>query len=123
MDNIFTTAKTETNQQQANEYYVYSGNEDFIDENNNLRSNTDDDRVLAKKIYRDNGSSKLMIKCDSYNKPFNPDNQMTSANKTVASYKSGHRFITVGHKAFEHYLKFLQTKNHSWLLNTERELI
>ena len=38
--------------------------------------------------------------------PFNPDNQMTSANKTVASYKSGHRFITVGHKAFEHYLKF-----------------
>jgi hypothetical protein len=123
MDNIFTTAKTQNSKQKTNEYYVYVGNEDFIDENNNLRSETDDNRVLAKKIYRDNGSSKLMIKCDSYNKPFNPDNQMESANRTIASYTQGAKFVTVSDKAFEHYLKFLQTKNNSWLLNTERELI
>lgn len=122
MNDIFTTAK-QTIKLQDNEYYVYSGNEDFVDDNNNLRSKTDDSRVLAKKIYRDNGGHKLMIKCDSYNKPIDPDNQMTSANRTVASYKDGYKFITVGQKAFEHYLMFLQTKNKSWLLNTERELI
>ena len=51
MDNIFTTAKTQNSKQRTNEYYVYVGNEDFIDDNNNLRSEVDDDRVLAKKIY------------------------------------------------------------------------
>ena len=36
MDNIFTTAKTQNSKQRTNEYYVYVGNEDFIDDNNNL---------------------------------------------------------------------------------------
>lgn len=122
MSNIFTTAKQKI-KPKDDEYYVYLGDEDFVDDNNNLRSKQDDNKVLAKKIYRDNGGYKLMIKCDSYNKPFDPDNQIQSANKTVASYKNGHKFITVGQKAFDHYLMFLQTKNKSWLLNTERELI
>ena len=118
-----TTAKQDIKEQKNHEYYVFLGNEDFVDENNNLRSNIDDDRVLAKKIYRDDGSYKLMIKCDSRSKPFNPDNKFKAGNQTVASYQNGYRFYTVNEKAFEYYLRFLQTKNNSWLLNTERELI
>ena len=122
MSDFFTNAKTDNPIKLNNEYYVLLGNEDFVDENNNLRSTEDCEKVLAKKIYRDNGSQKLMIKCDSYNRPLNPENQITS-NKTVSSYKSGYKFINVSQKAFEYYIKFLQTKNQSWLLNTERELM
>lgn len=123
MDNIFTTAKQDFIQHKDNEYYVYVGQEDFIDEHNYCRANKENDSVLAKKIYRDDGTQKLMIKCDMNNKPIDPDNQLNSSNRTVSSYRSGVKFVSVGQKAFEYYLKFLQTTNKSWLLNTERELI
>lgn len=121
MDNFIVTAKKEDNTEHHNEYYAYVGQEEFVDDNNNLRLSEDGDLVMAKKIFRDNGSFKLMIKCDRNNKPFDPDSPFYQ-NSTVASYKNGFRFVMVNQKAFNYYLKFLQTKNKSWLLNTEREL-
>lgn len=123
MDDIFTFAKTKQTVHTNDEFYTYIGEEDYIDEQNNPRLHNDNDKTLAKKICRDNGSYKLMIKCDSYNKPCDPTNPIGPTNRTVSSYKNGYKFISVNNKAFEYYIRFLQTKNKSWLLNTERELI
>lgn len=125
-DQIYTTAKRPNTdlRQQTNEYYTYVGGEDFVDENNNCRLNEDNENTLAKKIFRDNGTFRLMIKCDMDHKPVDPENQIaTSINKIREQYKSKSSFVTVSNKAFDNYLKFLQTKNKSWLLNTEREMI
>lgn len=122
MDNCFIQAKTKDESLTQNEYYTSIGLQDFVDNNNHFRLNNDGDNALAKKIYRDNGSYKLMIKCDSYNKPCDPSNPLKT-NKQTLSYKNGYKFMTVNNKAFDYYLKFLQTQNKSWLLNTERELI
>ena len=123
MDEIFTSAKQKRPIKTDNEFYTYIGEEDYIDDHHNPRLHADDDRTLAKKIFRDDGSYKLMIKCDSYNKPCDPTNPVHPTNKTVTSYKRGYKFNSVNNKSFEYYVKFLQTRNKSWLLNTERELI
>ena len=122
MDNCFIQAKTKDESLTQNEYYTSIGLQDFVDNNNYFRLNNDGDKTMAKKIYRDNGSYKLMIKCDSYNKPCDPSHPLKT-NKQTLSYKNGYKFMTVNNKAFDYYLKFLQTQNKSWLLNTERELI
>ena len=122
MNDYITQAKDKTQTDSfIDEYYTYTGKEDFIDDNNNLRRNQNDEAVAAKKIYRDKNRYKLMIKCDRHGKPFDPNDQL-SYNRTVDSYKSGYKFIEVNIKAFNHYINFLKTQNKSWLLNTEREL-
>lgn len=124
-NNIFSPAKREDKELEVkeNEYYTYLGYEDFLDDKNHCRLKEDNDNTLAKKIYRDDGTYKLMIKCDLDYKPFDPENQIASSlNKIKNQNNNKLSFHTVGHKAFNNYLKFLQTKNKSWLLNTEREM-
>lgn len=107
------------------ELYTLDGDSDFLDKNDNPRSKTDNDKVLAKKIHRDDGTIKFMIKRDGSGKLFNPlsiygDNQSRAANfldKTCKDFK----FRTVNMKIFEYYVNFLRTKNLSWLYNAERE--
>jgi hypothetical protein len=107
------------------ELYTLYDNQDYIDQNNNPRSKTDNDRVLAKKITRDDGSIKYMIKRDGSGRLYNPisiyaQNQSRSStflDKTCKDFK----FRTVNMKIFEYYINFLRTKNLSWLFNAERE--
>ena len=124
MDEYIVSAKRETkeDQIQQNQFYTYAGKEQFVDKNNNLRRKHDDVHVAAKKIYRDDLSYKLMIRCDKYGKPFDPNNQISHISRTSFSYKDGYKFIEVSQKAFDNYIKYLNTKNKAWLLNTEREL-
>lgn len=107
------------------ELYTLIDDHDFTDDANNPRSKKDDDRVLAKKFFRKDGTIKFMIKRDGSGKLFNPlsiygDNQSRAANfldKTCKDFK----FRTVNMKIFEYYVNFLKTKNLSWLYNAERE--
>ena len=107
------------------ELYTLMDNHDFTDETNNPRAKQDNDKVLAKKFFREDGTIKFMIKRDSSGKLFNPlsiygDNQSRASNfldKTCKDFK----FRTVNMKIFEHYVNFLRTKNLSWLYNAERE--
>lgn len=124
MNEFIVQAKTDKvdNSPRDNEYYTHKGKEDFVDVNSNLRRKNDDQDVSAKKIYRDDSTHRLMIKCDRYGKPFDPNDQISHPHKTANSYKAGYKFVEVGQKAFGYYIKYLNTNNKAWLLNTEREL-
>ncbi len=124
MDDFITTAKNDKIVSGDDEFYTTTGQEDFLDENNNPRTKENNDTVFAKKIFRDNGSYRLMIKCDSSSKPIDPNNQLGNEQDSYSSaYRQGSKFIMVNQKAFDYYISFLKTGVKSWLLNTERELI
>lgn len=99
------------------ESFTILGKEDFIDKENNARVNdNEDNRVLAQKTIREDGSIKYSIRTDLNRKIYNPILvDIHSINKANSKFK------TVNTKAFEYYLSFLRTKNQSWLFNAERE--
>jgi hypothetical protein len=101
------------------EYYTFIGHEDFIDDDNYPRiKKEEDNRILAKKKIRENGSTRYSIKLDSSTrKLFNPI--MYDINSKLENVKPV--FKSVNSKTFNLYINFLKTKNQSWLLNAERE--
>lgn len=123
-NNIFSTKHTTEN----TEFYTISGEEDHINDGTPMRKN-DDDKVYAKKVQRSDSSLKYLIRLDPSAKLFNPlsiydqtdKRQVTEFLNTVC--RTNKRFREVNHKTFELYLKFLSTKNTSWLHNAEREIL
>jgi hypothetical protein len=109
-------------------FYTIVGEEDFINEDLPMRSE-EDDKVYAKKITRSNGSIKYMIRLDYSAKLYNPfsiydkedKRQVTDFLNSVC--RSNKKFKEVNGKVFDLYLKFLTTKNTSWLFNAEREAL
>jgi hypothetical protein len=106
-------------------FYAFIDDCDFMDKDNNPRSNTEESpKTLAKSVSRDDNSTKFMIKVDYQYKPYNP----LSIYGNKASYRGmdqtrpASKFIGVNQRAFSAYLNFLRTKNTSWLHNTEREM-
>jgi hypothetical protein len=126
MDNfIFSANKADTTKQQSVvEYYTLSGNEDFFDDDQMPRLNTDSNRVYAKKTIRDNGTARYSIRLSLSNKLYDPTSQY-GLDKTKSfldsTVRSENRFKNVGPKVFDMYLVFLKTKNASWLHNAQRE--
>ncbi len=124
---VFHRAKKEASEQISSntELYTLIDHQDFIDSDNNPRAKNDNDQVLAKKIIRDDGSIKYMVKRDGSGKLYNPisiygqnvSRSTTFLDKTCKDFK----FRTVNMKIFEYYISFLKTKNLSWLYNAERE--
>lgn len=108
--------------------YTIIGEEDDIDDGIPIR-NTDDDKVYAKKVQRADASFKYLIRLDPTAKLFNPlsiydetdKRQITEFLNSVC--RTNKRFKEVNFKTFELYLKFLSTKNTSWLYNAEREIL
>jgi hypothetical protein len=111
--------KSETNDGSIVESYTFIGYEDFTDADNCPRINKEDDnRVLAKKRIRNNGSTRYSIKLDNSNrKLFNPT--IYDINAKLENKKPV--FKNVNMKTFSLYINFLKSKNQSWLLNAERE--
>jgi hypothetical protein len=120
-DCLFAQEKVEKTFSQ-NEYYCFSGQEDYIDSHNNPRLNKEDHRTLAKKIILDN-KYKLYIKVDENKNILNPMSIYSEKYKHLQNLKKFKdcSYKLVGPKAFNYYIKFLKTKNISWLYNTERE--
>jgi hypothetical protein len=124
---IFRQSKKNTKKTESEsvELYTLMDNHDYTDEASNPRSKVDNDKVLAKKFLREDGTTKFMVKRDGSGKLFNPlsiygDNQSRASNfldKTCKDFK----FRTVNMKIFDYYVSFLRTKNLSWLYNAERE--
>ena len=102
------------------------GSEDYIDSNKYPRCTAaNSSQVLAKKIYMDKGIYRYYIKIDNNGKIYNPlsiygDVKQTSFLDRVC--RSQNKYRDVNYKAFEMYLRFLQTKNLAWLHNAEREI-
>ena len=113
MDNFITTAKNDKIVSGDDEFYTNTGQEDFLDENNNPITKENNDTVFAKKIFRDNGSYRLMIKCDSSSRPVDPNNQLGNQKDSYSSaYRQDSKFIMVNQKAFDYYISFLKTGVH-----------
>jgi hypothetical protein len=119
--NIFTQ-NTNSHEEQA-EFYVPAGHEDYT-ENSLTKSYEDNDYVCAKKIVRNNGTAKYMIKIDRASKFFNPFSIYDSENVTTfleSVCRSDKKFKEVNEKSFILYVKFLASKNMALLNNSERE--
>jgi hypothetical protein len=125
-DFIHSPKNTSTNESAVDEFYCVRGQEDFLDSNNNPRCNNEtSDKVLAKKIVRDDGAIKYSLKLDNNGKIFNPISIYGSTK--ISSFldrvcRSQNKYKEVNLKAFNMYLSFLKTKNIAWLHNAEREI-
>lgn len=109
-----------------NEYYSLVGTGDFIDSNKNTRVfEKNITSALAKKIVREDGSIRHLIKTSNTGKLYNPisiygqEKPNTFLDKVC---KGDSKFKDVNAKAFYLYVSFLNTKNMSYLHNAEREL-
>ena len=61
--------KMSDNLEDLNQYFTITGSEDYLDCNKNPRVNNDSsEHVLAKKLYRDNGTHRYCIKLDNNGK-------------------------------------------------------
>jgi len=108
-----------------NQFFAFIDDHDFVDKENNPRSNNEfDEKTLAKIIARENGTLKYMIKVDHLYKPFNPVSIYGNKNayRGMDQTRPSAKFIGVNVRAFNAYVSFLRTKNISWLHNTEREM-
>ena len=109
-----------------NEYYCIHGSQEFLDSNRNPRVTQESDpRVLAKKVFRDDGSFRMSIKLSNNGKIQNPMSiygveKQTSFLDRVC--RSQNRFKEVNMKVFNLYINFLRTKNVAFLHNAEREM-
>jgi DUF1365 family protein len=109
-----------------NEYYCLSETGDFIDSNKNARVLEGNiDKALAKKILREDGSIRYLVKINNTGKLYNPvsiygqEKTRTFLDKVC---KTESKFRDVNAKAFDLYISFLNSKNLSYLHNAEREL-
>lgn len=125
-DNEFIFTQKNSTKQDINQdkFFCLLEDKDFIDDQNNPRSKTEDDKVLAKIKYKPNGVAKYLIRIDDTKKLFNPTLDLPETKNIKLLHSIGQEkiiFKEVNKKAFDFYLMFLKTTNASWILNAERE--
>ena len=111
----------EINTLSEDEYFTVSGLEDYLDINNNPRvTSLEDNKILAKKVTREDNSTKYSIKIDSNGKIYNPVSMYVDKESFLDKVCRGsEKFKEVNFKIFNMYIHFLRTKNISWLNNAE----
>lgn len=106
-------------------FFCLLKDKDFVDDNNNPRSKTEQGtKVLAKIKHKPNGVSKYLIRIDASKKLFNPTLDLPEIKNIKMLHSiSGQQmqFKEVNKKTFDLYLMFLKTDNPSWIFNAERE--
>lgn len=123
-DSVFSKDVSSTTEDE--DCFTVIGYEDFIDNTGNARIKQENiDKIFAKKTLRKNGSIKYLIRLANNGKLYNPvsiygkETEATFLNRICRSDK---KFKEVNEKTFNWYIKFLNTKNTSWLYNAEREM-
>lgn len=112
-------------EQSGSEYYGIKDTEDLIDKEGNCVILTDvpNNKVLAYKTKRADGTHKYMIKINYEKKLFNPlsiygkdktYNLLGNTTRSNLVYKEVNSIV------FDFYLKFLSSKNIAWLNKAER---
>lgn len=111
---------------QTNEFYTLIGLEDYKDEQNNPRITYENsEKILAKKIVREDLSVRFSVKLGANGKMYNPVSiygEEKTNNFLDRICRNNNKFRDVNAKAFDLYVKFLKTKNVAWLNNAEREM-
>lgn len=125
MDDIFIPNKNKAESNaKTTELFTLIGQHNFLDENKNPRTNTENNRVYAKKINTP-FSNKYYIKVGTHGKIYNPIGLYSegTANKFLSKIgRKAWEFKEVNSKVFDMYINFLRTKNIAWLNNAEREM-
>ncbi len=117
-----------TTEIQKDTFYTVVGLEDELDADGNPVVLEDTDkRTLAKRIIRNNGTIRYSVKLNAQSKFYNPFSIYGNENEEKSNFldrvcRNNNKFKEVNKKAFDLYLKFLKTKNHSLLYNAEREV-
>jgi hypothetical protein len=116
---------TVSNKSKPDEFYTITGTEDYKDNDNNPRLSEETDQVLAKKVYRADGTHKNYIKININGNIYNPISLYGDKTSSFLDRvcKPGSKFREVNQKVFDMYISFLRTKNTSWLHNAEREIL
>lgn len=120
----FSVQNNGLKQETSRELYTIIEQEDFLDDNNNPRVNSENDkRIMAKKI-KNHNKIKYLIKLDNSGKFYNPMSPISSIRPTKILQTislTEDRFKEVNEISFNMYLNFLRSKNTSWINNAERE--
>lgn len=106
------------------ELYCVVGLEDFLDNDNNPRTENQN-TTLAKKVIRDDGSIRYSVRLAKDGRLYNPLS-VYGEEKKYTLYENNPnavRFKDVNFRCFGHYLNFLKTKNAAYFNNAEREAI
>ena len=103
--------------------FTIFGKHDFLaDDGSPLLVDEADSMVFAKKIWVNNGNPSYQIKRAVDGRLFNPIGADEGRhNKTIHGAKGEYNFRPVNKKVFELYIKFLTTKNQTFLRSAERE--
>lgn len=121
----FVNKEAEKAKNKKNMYYCLLGKQNFIDNENNPRINTENDtNTLAKVKFKDNGQPKYLIRIDHNKRLYNPLNKDETRihNKPIdLLLPNSTSFKEVSSKVFDFYLSFLRTLNASWITHAERE--
>jgi hypothetical protein len=105
------------------QYFCLSSQADFIDSDGNYQQHNEDQNTLAKKIIKDS-SIFYYIKSSTSNQLYNPFSKFDrekSYSFLDNVVRPSDKFLLVNNKVFNHYLKFIHTKNTAWLNLAERE--
>lgn len=107
------------------EYFTILGEQDFLDNDQNPRLNSDD-KALAKTIRVNDGIKKYYLKVGTYGKIYNPIGMYSEGKSEKFLSKIGRKefeFREVNKQIFDSYITFLKTRNIAWLNNAERDMI
>ena len=107
------------------QYFTILGDHEFLDDNGNPRTNTENNKVVAKSVTTDNKSPRYYLKVGTYGKLYNPIGLYSEGQNSKFLSKIGRKqfeFKEVNQKIFDLYINFLTTKNLAWLNNAEREM-
>jgi hypothetical protein len=107
------------------EYYCMGKDQDFTDDNNYARANEFSSKVYAQKTQTSDGTQ-YAVKINNNHKLYNPldfglEDRSSSILDNVIRPES--KMKNVNQTTFELYVKFLNTKNMSFLIQAEREMV
>ena len=124
-NSVFSSDQNFTDEESI-EYFTIVGLEDHTDSNGHSKAyEENEEKIFAKKSVRKDGTPKYSIRLSNNGKLYNPVSiygKETDPKFLDRICRSDKRFKEVNEKAFSWYIKFLNTKNISWLYNAEREM-
>lgn len=124
-NSVFSSDQNFTNKESV-EYFTIIGLEDHTDTDGYPRVREEnEEKIFAKKSSRKDGTPKYSIRLSNNGKLYNPVSiygKETELKFLDRICRSDKKFKEVNEKTFLWYMKFLSTKNISWLYNAEREM-
>lgn len=107
------------------EYFCFTGNEEFVDEQNLPRISSPSDKVMAKRVKLSDKQYKYYVRMGFDQKLYNPNNPLNASKNYIELNRNSEllKFKLVNELTFIYYTKYLSTNNNIWLIKAEREVV